>query len=203
METLQIKPIKTSTTLFLDKKNIENQLKTTIHIAIFGHGVVGGALINQILEAAATIEKRKGFKLVIFAIANSRKLLLNSNGIQGNWEAALHTLGKTYAITDVFSFAKKNNLTNLIAIDNTASDAFTANYIPFILNDFDLISSNKIANTKSYSFYKNFHNIVTNHKKEYRYETNVGAGLPIIDTIKLLHLSGENITKISGFSLGH
>jgi len=202
METLQIKATNNLKPFFLNTKNQNNSQKITLNIAIFGHGVVGSALINQILKVAATIEERKNFKLVIFAIANSKKLLLNANGIQENWKSEIADLGQKYSITDVFSFAKAHKLSNLIAIDNTASDSFIDNYIPFIQNDFDLISSNKIANTKSYTFYKNFHEIVAKHKKEYRYETNVGAGLPIIDTIKLLHLSGENITKIRGVFSG-
>ena len=69
-------------------------------------------------------------------------------------------------------------------------------------NGFDLISSNKIANTQQYSQYKSLRKSLKKHKKSYLYETNVGAGLPIIDTIKILHESGENITRIKGVFSG-
>jgi len=65
-----------------------------------------------------------------------------------------------------------------------------------------LISSNKVANTLSYGFYKEIRKALAENQKNYLYETNVGAGLPLIDTIKLLHLSGENITKIKGVFSG-
>lgn len=65
-----------------------------------------------------------------------------------------------------------------------------------------MVSSNKIANTISYAFYKELRQTLQKNHKEYLYETNVGAGLPLIDTIKLLHLSGENITKIKGVFSG-
>jgi len=65
-----------------------------------------------------------------------------------------------------------------------------------------LVSSNKIANTISHSFYKELRNQLAKNKKTYLYETNVGAGLPLIDTIKLLHESGENITRIRGVFSG-
>jgi aspartokinase/homoserine dehydrogenase 1 len=173
-----------------------------INIAIFGHGLVGGTLINQILESAAAIEKRKDIKLNVFAIANSKNVLLNKNGVTPNWKNEIQNNGFSYSIDDVIAFANEHHLENLIAIDNTASAAFVENYVKLAENSFDLISSNKVANTLSYKFYKELRKVLADNQKSYLYETNVGAGLPLIDTIKLLHLSGENITKIKGVFSG-
>ncbi len=173
-----------------------------INIAIFGHGLVGGTLINQILESASAIEKRKDIKLNVFAIANSNSVLLNKNGVTPNWKNEIQNNGVLYTIKDIIAYANENHLENLIAIDNTASAAFVENYIPLVENGFDLISSNKVANTLSYGFYKKLRKVLADNQKTYLYETNVGAGLPLIDTIKLLHLSGENITKIKGVFSG-
>ncbi len=173
-----------------------------INIAIFGHGTVGGTLIEQILESAQKIEAKKGIKLNVFAIANSKKVLLNKFGIGNNWKEVLNEKGESYTIDTITNYAKEHHLENLIAIDNTASEDFVSNYISLAENSFDLISSNKIANTISYEFYQNLRTILAKNQKEYLYETNVGAGLPLIDTIKLLHLSGENITKIKGVFSG-
>jgi len=173
-----------------------------INIAIFGHGLVGGTLINQILESASSIEKRKDVKLNVFAIANSKKLLLNKNGVTSNWKNDIETKGQAYTLNDIIAYANEYHLENLIAVDNTASASFVENYIPLVESSFDLISSNKVANTLSYGFYKELRKALTENQKNYLYETNVGAGLPLIDTIKLLHLSGENITKIKGVFSG-
>jgi aspartokinase/homoserine dehydrogenase 1 len=173
-----------------------------INIAIFGHGLVGGTLINQILESSGAIEKRKGIKLNVFAIANSKSVLLNKDGVSPNWRNEIQTNGTSYTIDDVIAYANEHHLENLIAIDNSASTSFVDNYIKLAENSFDLISSNKVANTLSYSFYKELRQVLENNQKTYLYETNVGAGLPLIDTIKLLHLSGENITKIKGVFSG-
>ncbi|WPO80568.1 bifunctional aspartate kinase/homoserine dehydrogenase I [Flavobacterium sp. KACC 22761] len=173
-----------------------------INIAIFGHGLVGGTLINQILESAAAIEKRKDIKLNVFAIANSKKLLLNKNGVTSNWKNDIQTKGEAYTLNDIIAYANEYHLENLIAIDNTASASFVENYIPLVESSFDLISSNKVANTLTYGFYKELRKALAENQKNYLYETNVGAGLPLIDTIKLLHLSGENITKIKGVFSG-
>ena len=173
-----------------------------INIAVFGHGLVGGTLINQILESAKAIEKRKDIKLNIFAIANSKSVLLNKDGVTPNWVNEIQTNGFSYTIKDVIEYANEHHLANLIAVDNTASAAFVENYITLVENGFDLISSNKVANTLSYGFYKKLRKVLAENQKNYLYETNVGAGLPLIDTIKLLHLSGENITKIKGVFSG-
>ncbi|RXR21348.1 bifunctional aspartate kinase/homoserine dehydrogenase I [Flavobacterium amnicola] len=173
-----------------------------INIAIFGHGLVGGTLIDQILSSAKTIEEKKGIKLNVFAIANSTKILLNKKGVTNNWKSEITTNGIPYTIQDIIQFANENHLENLIAVDNTASKDFVTNYVELIENSFDVVSSNKVANTLSYEFYKKLRNALEKNQKNYLYETNVGAGLPLIDTIKLLHLSGENITKIKGVFSG-
>ncbi len=179
----------------------ENQVKK-VNIAIFGHGLVGGTLINQILDSLENIIKRRDIKLSVFAIANSKHIIFNKEGFNTNWRSDIETKGNHYTVFDVISFAKEHHLENLIAVDNTASSSFVKNYIPLVENGFDLVSSNKIANTLSYSFYKEVRNVLEEKQKKYLYETNVGAGLPLIDTIKLLHLSGENITKIKGVFSG-
>ncbi|QWX84146.1 bifunctional aspartate kinase/homoserine dehydrogenase I [Cellulophaga sp. HaHaR_3_176] len=173
-----------------------------VNIALFGHGNVGGTLIDQILKSAKNIEERKGIQLNVFAVANSRKVLLSKKGITDNWKSDLEANGESFSLDTIFDFAKEHHLENLIAVDNTASKTFVESYILMIENGFDLVSSNKIANTLSFNFYQNLRNQLDKSQKQYLYETNVGAGLPLIDTIKLLHLSGENITRIKGVFSG-
>ncbi|SNR73307.1 aspartate kinase [Maribacter sedimenticola] len=173
-----------------------------INILIFGHGNVGGTLIEQILKSAKSIKERKKLDLRVFGIANSKKILLNEKGIAKNWKTQLEQKGKPYKVDDVFEFAKRHHLENLIVIDNTASKDFVANYFEFVEHGFDIVSSNKIANTLRYDFYQLLREELQKNQKQYLYETNVGAGLPLIDTIKLLHLSGENITRIKGVFSG-
>ena len=125
-----------------------------------------------------TIEEKKGIKLNVFAIANSKKVLLTKKGATKNWREKLNEKGVSYTISDVIEYAKDHHLENLIAIDNTANGTFVENYIPLVENGFDLVSSNKIANTISYEFYQNLRSVLAKNQKEYLYETNVGAGLP-------------------------
>jgi len=173
-----------------------------VNIAIFGKGIVGGTLINQILKSRENIIKRKNINLNVFAVANSSKVLLSKNGVSENWEKDLEKSDVENSVQNILEYAEKFHLENLIAIDNTASSEFVKNYIDLVENGFDLISSNKIANTLDYTFYKELRKKLKENKKAYLYETNVGAGLPLIDTIKLLHDSGENITGIRGVFSG-
>jgi homoserine dehydrogenase len=129
--------------------------------------------------------------------------LLNKDGVSKNWKENLLENGdSTISVEDIIAFAKKHHFENLIAVDNTASVHFVGNYIPLIEAGFDLVSCNKIANTLSFDFYKEVRAKLKEYKKQYLYETNVGAGLPLIDTLRLLHESGENITKIRGVFSG-
>ncbi len=173
-----------------------------INIAIFGHGGVGGALINQILKSKDEIEKRKGINLNVFAVANSKQVILNKKGVDKYWEKSIKSATNDFTINDIIDYTKTHHLENLIAVDNTASSEFYKNYVPLVEAGFDLVSSNKIANTISHDFYKDLRVQLKNNNKQYLYETTVGAGLPLIDTIKLLHESGENITRIRGVFSG-
>ena len=182
--------------------NLEKIKKKKINIAIFGHGNVGSHLVNQIISSKEEISRRRDLELNIFAIANSKTVLLQQNGLTKNWIEEKIEIGKEYNPEEVISFAKTNNLQNLIFVDNTADSNFVQNYSAFVENGFHLVSSNKIANTLDLGFYKELRQKLTSKKRQYLYETNVGAGLPLIDTIKLLHLSGENITRIRGVFSG-
>ncbi len=173
-----------------------------INIALFGHGGVGHALINQILKSKDDIEKRKGIHLNVFAIANSKQLILCKKGVAKHWETAIAKSTTASSVATIIDYAKAQHLENLIAVDNTASSTFYENYIPLVEAGFDLVSSNKVANTVSHKFYKTLRTELAAHNKQYLYETTVGAGLPLIDTIKLLHESGENITRIRGVFSG-
>ncbi len=173
-----------------------------INIAVFGKGLVGGTLIEQVLKSKEKIVKRKNINLNIFAVINSKNSLLSKNGIDKNWREELNRSKNKNDIETIINFADNNHLENLIAIDNTASGNFANNYLELVENGFDLISSNKIANTQNYSSYTELRKKLKENKKSYLYETNVGAGLPLIDTIKVLHDSGENITRIRGVFSG-
>ena len=182
--------------------DLNNIKKKKINIAIFGHGNVGRHLIDQIISSKEEISRRRDLDLNIFAVANSKTVLIKQKGLNEYWLEEKQEFGQKFSVEDVISFAKNHNLQNLILVDNTADAEFVNNYETFVENGFHLVSSNKIANTLNLKFYQKLRKKLTAKKRHYLYETNVGAGLPLIDTIKLLHLSGENITRIRGVFSG-
>lgn len=174
-----------------------------IHLAVIGHGTVGKAFIHQVIEQRKEIIQRKNIDLIIFSVSNSKQTLFNVNGISPDWESLkLKQPKDDFSANQIIAFAQENYLENLILVDNTASKEVALSYEEFVKNGFDVVSSNKIANTLSLDYYKSLRQTLEKNKKRYAYETNVGAGLPLIDTIKLLHLSGENITRIKGVFSG-
>ena len=174
----------------------------TVHLALVGHGNVGGTLVEQILDSKHEILTRKRLDLKIVAITNSRKMALSKDGFGSDWRQKINFSQTQSDLQELIRFAKENHLENLVMVDNTASKDFVKNYPLFVENGFDIVGSNKIYNTLPISKYRDFRKLLNANKKKYLYETNVGAGLPLIDTIKLLHLSGENITKIKGVFSG-
>jgi aspartokinase/homoserine dehydrogenase 1 len=173
-----------------------------INIAVFGKGLVGGTLLHQIVESKKDILDKNNIKLNVFAVADSQHAYLEKNGIADNWKETFKKEKVAYTVQQIIDYAKTHHLENLIAVDTTASKDFIHNYISLVTNGFDLVSANKIANTVEYSFYETLRSELKKYQKNYLYETNVGAGLPLIDTIKLLHKSGEKINKIRGVFSG-
>ena len=179
-----------------------NSKPKTVHLAVIGHGKVGSTLIEQVLQNSEVIRNRKNLDLKIVAVANSRKIAFNKGGFNENWAQDVLVAEQQTNMDSLIHFSQVNQLENLIVVDNTASKDFVKNYTHLAENGFDLVSSNKIFNTLSIDEYRDFRRVLNKRNKKYLYETNVGAGLPLIDTIKLLHLSGENITRIKGVFSG-
>ncbi len=174
----------------------------TVHLAMIGHGKVGSELIGQVLRSAAEIRQRKKLDLRIVAVANSRKIAFSKEGFREDWNEQIAVAESPSNIDSLIEFSKQQQLENLIVVDNTASADFVKHYPHLAESGFDLVSSNKIFNTAPITEYRSFRHILAKKNKKYLYETNVGAGLPLIDTIRLLHLSGENITRIKGVFSG-
>lgn len=176
-------------------------INKTINIAIVGKGTVGSVLIDQVVASRKQIADKKQIDVNIFAIANSTSVYFKQDGFNEDWQQAFE-IPQPNSLSSIIEYAKKHHLENLILVDNTASASLPNRYEDFVNHGFDIVSSNKIANTLSFDFYKKLRDTLKKNQKEYLYETNVGAGLPLIDNIKLLHLSGENITKIKGVFSG-
>jgi len=173
-----------------------------IHLVIFGIGKVGSTLINQINEVRNSIWESQRINLTIPIITNSRIAFFDHEGISNSWKTDFEQFSVPYKIEDIFRFVKSKEYDNLIAIDVTSSTDFVQYYIPLVQNGFHIVTANKIANTLHYEFYESLRQVLKNNNKSFLYETNVGAGLPIIETIQKFCDSGEKINRIRGVFSG-
>jgi len=173
-----------------------------INIVLFGIGNVGSTLINQIVESQKFFLEKQNIELRFPIITNSSLAFFERDGNKNKWEANFAQSAIPFSIEDVIDYVQFQNLENLIAVDATASSDLVKSYIPLIQNGFHIVAANKIANTMHNDFYNEIRRNLNKFDKQFLYETNVGAGLPIIGTIRDLYNSGEKITKIRGVFSG-
>jgi aspartokinase/homoserine dehydrogenase 1 len=139
----------------------------------------------------------------VMGISNTRKMLLSPNGIElSNWSEELDSQGEPANLESFVAKMKAMNLPNCVFVDNTASPQ----PIPFYQNVFEssisVVTCNKIGNSASFAQYEAFKNTARKYGVDFYYETNVGAGLPIIRTLKDLMLSGDKISRIEAILSG-
>ncbi len=175
----------------------------SLNLYIVGVGLIGGTLLEQFKKQAQYLLKKQYVHLNVVALANSRQMLFNPDGISlDTWKEDLAASPET---TDLNGFVDKMiglNLPNSVFIDNTA-DAHIIDLYPKILEASISISTpNKVATSSKYADYKNLKRIADQRGVKFFYETNVGAGLPVITTIQDLVNSGDRILKIEGVLSG-
>lgn len=173
-----------------------------INIVLFGIGNVGSTLINQVIESQKFFLEKRNIDLRFPIITNSTLAFFEKEGLKNQWEANFAQSAIPFRIEDIIEYVQEQQLENLIAVDATASAEIIKNYIPLIQNGFDIVAANKKANTLHTDFYKELRRNLKKYDKSFLYETNVGAGLPVVQTINDLHFSGEEITKIRGVFSG-
>jgi len=173
-----------------------------INVILFGIGNVGSTLINQVIESQKFFLEKRNIDLRFPIITNSTLAFFEKEGVKNQWEANFAQSAIPFRIEDIIEYVQEQNLENLIAVDATASSEIIKNYIPLIQNGFNIVTANKKANTLHLDFYNELRRNLKNFDKTFLYETNVGAGLPVVQTINDLHFSGEKITKIRGVFSG-
>lgn len=174
----------------------------TVHLVIFGIGNVGSTLINQVQKAQKQVQERQDIRLEIPVLVNSQHAFFAKEGVKNSWKSDFEKSSIPYKIQDIIDFVNAQDYENVIAIDATASREFVDNYIPLVQSGFHIVAANKIANTLSTEFYNELRTELKNHGKQFLYETNVGAGLPIIQAIQNLRDSGEEVRKVRGVFSG-
>lgn len=173
-----------------------------LNLFICGVGTVGGKLIEQIRSQYDNLKKHSQLKLNVVGIASSKNAIFNRDGLDlNNYMEQLKESGPSNS-----SLLNENiinmNIFNSVFVDCTASKDIATLYQSFLEHNISVIAANKIAASSDYESYLKLKRTALARGVKFRFETNVGAGLPIIGTINDLLLSGDKIQKIEAVLSG-
>jgi bifunctional aspartokinase / homoserine dehydrogenase 1 len=174
-----------------------------LHLYIMGTGLIGSTLLEQIRRQSIFLKNERSLEIKVVGLANSRKMLFNEDGIElDTWRNQIEKAETTSDLQGFMDKMKSLNLSNTIFIDNTSSEQVASTYEVLLDASISISTPNKIANSSSYGRYQNLKHIAAKRNVQFKYETNVGAGLPVISTLKDLINSGDRILKIEGILSG-
>ncbi|SCW82310.1 bifunctional aspartate kinase/homoserine dehydrogenase I [Mucilaginibacter sp. NFR10] len=179
------------------------QLTKTLHAFCLGTGNIGKTLFNQLNAHSEYLKDNNGIQVKIAGISNTRKMTFNSDGISlDTWQNDLQSSPYEADLQSFINRMKEMNLPNCVFIDNTASPVPIGFYEEIFKANISVITCNKIGNSGSYKQYRTFKDTARAHGVDFFYETNVGAGLPIINTLKNLMNSGDRVQRIEAILSG-
>ncbi len=179
------------------------ELKKTLHVFNIGTGNIGATLFKQLEDQHDFLLDKNDIEIKVVGISNSRKMLFNTEGVElNNWSAELEKNGSEADLALFIEKMKALNLPNCVFIDNTASKLPATYYEDIFKSNISIVTCNKIANSGKYAQYKTLRDTAHKHGVDFFYETNVGAGLPIVRVLKDLMLSGDRILKIEAILSG-
>ncbi|MEL1243115.1 bifunctional aspartate kinase/homoserine dehydrogenase I [Flavobacterium sp. DGU11] len=173
-----------------------------LNLFVMGVGNVGEKFLEQIQSQKKYLKENLKINVRVIGLANSKKMHTDEDGIDLKEWKSLMANGAAANPGDFISEIKSLNLRNSIFVDNTASDDVAGTYADYLKNSIAVVTCNKVACASEYTNYKNLKNLSRQYNAPFLFETNVGAGLPIIDTLKNLVASGDRVHKIQAVLSG-
>jgi aspartokinase/homoserine dehydrogenase 1 len=179
----------------------EDQTKQ-LNLFVVGVGNVGGKLIEQIKKQQQYLLANLRVQVRVIALTNSKKMIFNEDGVDlDNWKSALEN-GEPLNMDEFHNKVTELNFRNSIFVDNTANESISNLYATYLKQSVAVVTCNKIACSSNYSNYTKLKQLAREYNAPFLFETNVGAGLPIIDTLKNLVASGDKVLKIQAVLSG-
>jgi len=174
-----------------------------LNIFVVGIGSVGGSLLNQIKKQQQLLMSQNGLKLNVVGIASSKKMLFSRDGIDlDNYSEELKNNGIEASPELICSEILNMNIFNSVFVDCTANSQISGLYHTLLQSNISVVAANKIAASSSYDNYVNLKDTARRRGVKFLFETNVGAGLPIISTMNNLINSGDHIQKMEAVLSG-
>jgi aspartokinase/homoserine dehydrogenase 1 len=173
-----------------------------LNVFIAGAGNVGSKLIAQIKQQQQFLQEQLNLQVRVVGIANSKKALLADQGIElEQWQTLLADAPSS-GINDFVQQIREKNLRNSVFVDVTANEEVAAVYDQLLTKSISVVACNKIACSSAYSKYQQLKSLAREFNTLFLFETNVGAGLPVIGTLNDLLRSGDKVNKIKAVLSG-
>ena len=173
-----------------------------IEVFAFGAGTIGGALLDQIRDQQDAL-RAQNVDIKVAAISTLDGMLLDGNGLDlTTWRDDIKKAAKKPNVDEILAFVRETKPLNPIFVDCTASYDLPERYLDILAAGMHIATPNKRANSMSMDFYHKLRSVANEAHRRFLYETNVGAGLPIIDTLQNLFKSGDTLTGFNGIMSG-
>jgi aspartokinase/homoserine dehydrogenase 1 len=173
-----------------------------LNLFVTGVGNVGERFLAQIHKQKEFLKENLKLTIRVIGISNSRKMIFNNDGINlENWKENLNN-GLPTSLDNFYKKVTASNHRNSVFIDNTANQEVSEVYEKYLRQSISVVTCNKIACASSFKNYKVLKEVSRKYNASFLFETNVGAGLPIIDTLKNLINSGDRVHKIQAVLSG-
>ncbi|MGN7818734.1 bifunctional aspartate kinase/homoserine dehydrogenase I [Chitinophaga sp. 22536] len=173
-----------------------------VNLFVAGVGNVGSKLLEQLQQQQHYLQEELGLQIRVAGMANSKNALFSEYGIGlHDWKNQL-TQGDAMDLASFVERIKAMNLRNSVFVDNTASADVAAVYHEFLQHGISVVTCNKIACSSDYAYYKKLKDLARKYNASFLFETNVGAGLPVINTLNDLVRSGDRVQSIEAVLSG-
>jgi len=175
----------------------------TLSIGVIGPGAVGGMLLDQLASQSERLRRQFNLDLRIRGILASRRMLLAATGVElGLWREALEKEASAADIGRFVEHVHADYLPHTVFIDCTASESVARHYPDWFKRGIHVVTPNKKANSADWEFYQSLREARRVSRAHYLYEATVGAGLPVIQTLRDLRETGDDVSSIEGIFSG-
>lgn len=173
-----------------------------VNLFVTGVGNVGSRLLAQLTQQRKYLEEQLRLQVRVVGIANSKKMVFNEEGLDlQNWKQLLED-AEPMSLQEYIDVIRLKNLRNSVFADVTADDKVAGCYDQLLSKSISVVACNKVACSSSYSYYKKLKDLAREYNALFLFETNVGAGLPVIGTLNDLLRSGDKINRIEAVLSG-
>ncbi|MFQ6371302.1 bifunctional aspartate kinase/homoserine dehydrogenase I [Shewanella sp. YIC-542] len=173
-----------------------------LDVFLVGAGNIGAGLLAQITQQEQVLHKQN-ISIRVCGVANSNGMLLQAGGIDlHHWQTLLAQSAEPFDLPRLLAWAKEQQLLTPVFVDCTSSDEIAAQYPQVMAAGFHVVTPNKKANTRDLAFYRQLRQSALAQRRQFLYETNVGAGLPVIDNLKKLIFAGDKLLHFKGILSG-